>query len=291
MSGQQYIGRFAPSPTGQLHFGSLVAALGSYLEARQKNGLWQLRIDDLDQTRCIEGMDRDLLDTLSAFGFVWDGVISYQSEHSEHYAATLQQLSTMGLTYACQCSRKQIAQHGVSGLEGPIYPGTCRKLGLSDSSGRSIRLAVDQQMISFDDACYGTQTQQLDTSIGDFVVRRADGLFAYQLAVVVDDHLSQVNHVVRGSDLLNSTARQCYLCDLLGFPRPSYLHLPLVTDPMGRKLSKSDADHPIDRQNPMPALLDAWRHLGQNMWPTKPQNVDQFWRLAVADWNAHQIPR
>jgi glutamyl-Q tRNA(Asp) synthetase len=285
-----YRGRFAPSPTGPLHFGSLVSALASYLEARVHQGEWLLRIDDLDQTRQILGMDSAIMRTLEAFGFEWDGAVAYQSQLIPHYQAALKQLTSAGHTYACQCSRSQIKAVARHGIEGPVYPDTCRDLGLADSGHRAIRLKTDDTTIEFNDALFGPQRQKLHRDIGDFVIRRADGYFAYQLAVVVDDQLADVTHVVRGADLLASTERQIYLQRLLGYAQPHYLHVPLVTDAQGRKLSKSDSAHPVDEANPVASLLDAWHFLNQKAPPQDDGlSLPDFWQWATDHWTPQSM--
>lgn len=237
------VGRFAPSPTGPLHYGSLVAALGSWLFARSSGGEWLLRIDDLDRQRVIPGMTDDILMTLEILGFEWDGAPLWQSKRTEAYADALQTLAAKGVVYPCSCSRAEIAMiasapHGADEL---IYPGTCRAGISAGREARSLRVRVSGEEISFVDGVLGRISQQLPETCGDFVIRRADGLFAYHLATVVDDFDAGVNQVVRGADLVNSTARQIYLQALLGMPQPSYCHLPLVTDPSGAKLSKRDS--------------------------------------------------
>jgi len=238
------IGRFAPSPTGPLHFGSLVAAVGSYLFARSAGGRWLLRIDDLDRPRVIPGALDDILRTLEMLGFEWDGEPVRQSRRSEAYQEALTRLEASGVVYPCGCSRGEIARiasapHG-SGDE-LAYPGTCRSGLPAGREPRALRVRVPAEEISFRDAVCGTYRQSLAAVCGDFVVRRADGLFAYHLATVVDDAAVGVNQVVRGADLLFSTPRQIYLQRLLGFRQPDYCHLPLVTAPDGAKLSKRDS--------------------------------------------------
>lgn len=281
----KYHGRFAPSPTGPLHFGSLVAAMASYLDARAHHGEWLLRIDDLDRDRCVPGMDTKIIRTLDAFGFEWHGSIAYQSENTEAYKAALDRLQAQDRIFYCRCSRRQVAQAAkYTGLEGPIYPGTCRDLGLSDSAGLAARIRTQAVEIDFEDHLYGAQRQNLARDIGDFVVRRADGYFAYQLAVIVDDWLSGVNQVVRGADLLLSTARQIWMGELLGYARPEYLHIPLVIGPDGKKLSKTDQAHPVNPEDPLPALLDAWRFMRQVPPETDTLSLREFWPWATAQW-------
>jgi glutamyl-Q tRNA(Asp) synthetase len=266
------IGRFAPSPTGPLHLGSLVTALGSYLLAKQGGGQWLLRIEDLDTPRVIPGVADDMLRTLETLGFQWDGEVLWQSRRSQVYAAALDRLLQSGVAYPCGCSRAEIARIATAphpGEEGPVYPGLCRNGLPSGKSARSIRVRVADEPICFQDGLMGPVCQDLSTSGGDFVVKRADGLFAYHLAVVVDDAESGVNQIVRGADLLSSTPRQIHLQQLLGFPEPAYFHFPLVTDPDGTKLSKRDnavslaSSCNLEREGHL-LLFDSLRFLGQN---------------------------
>jgi glutamyl-Q tRNA(Asp) synthetase len=265
------VGRFAPSPTGPLHLGSLVAALGSWLFARSMGGLWLVRMDDLDSPRVVPGMADDILRTLGALGFAWDGEVVRQSERTQAYAAALEELERMGMAYPCGCTRSEIARictapHGRD--EEHRYPGLCRA-GLPPGKGpRAMRVKVTDEPVVFEDGIMGVVRENLGGSCGDFVVKRADGPFAYQLAVVVDDAEAGVNQVVRGSDLLHSTPRQIHLQRLLGCATPSYFHLPLVTGAHGGKLSKRDNAVSLatgrDLQREGGALLHAaLRFLGQ----------------------------
>lgn len=237
------VGRFAPSPTGPLHLGSLAAALGSWLFARSAGGQWLLRIDDLDTPRVVPGMADDIMKTLELLGLEWDGEPLWQSRRGGVYAEALAALEQKGAVYGCGCSRGDIARiatapHGIA--DELVYPGTCRQGIRENRAARSVRVRVPDREISFVDGIFGRVSQRLPEVCGDFVIKRADGLFAYHLATVVDDAGSGVNQVVRGADLLLSTPRQIFLQTLLGFARPSYFHLPLVIDPSGAKLSKRD---------------------------------------------------
>lgn len=237
------VGRFAPSPTGALHIGSLVAAVGSWLLAKSRGGQWLLRMDDLDTPRQTEGMADDIMRTLEDFGLCWDGEPSWQSRHRGAYEEAFRQLQQQGVVYPCGCSRKEIAQAASAPHPDDDtlpYPGTCRSGMREHAAIRSWRVLVNEEEICFEDLRRGRVCQKLSHHCGDIAVRRGDGEFAYQLAVVVDDHLTGVNQVVRGDDLLASTSRQIHLQRLLGLPQPDYCHLPLVTGPSGSKLSKRD---------------------------------------------------
>ncbi len=236
------VGRFAPSPTGALHTGSLVAAVGSYLMAKYDGGRWLLRLDDLDARRQVPGMADDIMRTLELFGLLWDGEVVHQSRHLGNYQHFFELLQQAGVVYPCGCSRKEIEQSASAPHpedEGIPYPGSCRSgMKATTSAVRSWRVRVTDEKICFSDLRRDRICQTLTTIPGDFILRRGDGEFAYQLAVVVDDYLAGVTQVVRGEDLLSSTPRQIYLQRLLGFPQPDYCHLPLVTGPDGTKLSK-----------------------------------------------------
>lgn len=288
-----YRGRFAPSPTGPLHFGSLVAAMASYLDARIHQGQWLVRIEDLDFDRNVQGADTAILHTLQRCGMQWDEDIVWQSERTPHYQAALQTLDAQ--VFPCSCSRKEIADSRLrAGLQDQqIYPGTCRHGLASGKPARSYRLRIpdgDDAVFAFEDRFLGKQSQNLATEVGDFVLKRADGFWAYQLAVVVDDALQGITHVVRGSDLLDSTARQIYLQKLLGFPTPTYLHLPVVLSTNGEKLSKQTGAVGFDRgENDLlkEALIPAAEFLGLRLSRT-PIDLADFWILACEGWT-HKI--
>jgi glutamyl-Q tRNA(Asp) synthetase len=283
-------GRFAPSPTGPLHFGSLVAAMASHLDARANRGEWLVRIEDVDQTRAVAGAADDILRTLEAFGFEWDGVVTYQSRRTELYRAALDELRRLGVAYDCACSRRDVASGGHAGAEGPIYSGRCRRGIAAGARARTVRVRTHDAPITFTDAVFGPQSQRLEAAVGDFVVRRADGYLAYQLAVVVDDADQAITQVVRGADLLSSTPRQIYLQQLLGLPTPAYAHLPLVLDAQGRKLSKRDRAHPVDPDDPLGALLAGWRFLNQPVEGDAPASPVEFWSFAAARWDIRRTP-
>ena len=260
-------GRFAPSPTGPLHFGSLVAAVGSYCLARHAGGKWLLRMEDLDTPRVVEGAADEILVTLERLGLCWDDAIVWQSRRTEAYVAALEALRQRGLVFGCACSRREIqvsAPH--PGEEGPVYPGTCRSGLRPGRTPRALRVRVPEEQVCFHDGVFGPQGQFLAQAVGDFVLRRADGPFAYQLAVVVDDAASGVTQVVRGADLLGSTPRQIYLHACLGNPVPAYVHLPLVTDARGEKISKRHGAIRVDRGEPGGRLIcQALDFLGQQV--------------------------
>lgn len=286
-----YRGRFAPSPTGPLHFGSLVAAVGSFLEARSRGGEWLVRMEDLDLPRTVHGAADDILRTLDAFGLRWDGEVMVQSARNEAYHAALAELERLGAVYPCACTRKEIADSAISGIDGPVYPGMCRA-GLPEGrSGRAMRVRTDLNPVGFDDVLQGCISQILETEVGDFVVRRADGLFAYQLAVVVDDTEQAITHVVRGADLLDSTPRQIYLQKLLSLPAPAYLHLPVAVNERGEKLSKQTLAPAVGRIKPVAQLCAVLAFLNQAPpEELKDADLDDFWKWAIAHWRADRLP-
>ncbi|SFP34668.1 glutamyl-Q tRNA(Asp) synthetase [Nitrosomonas cryotolerans] len=286
-----YRGRFAPSPTGPLHFGSLVAAVGSYLEAKHHDGEWLVRIEDLDTPRTVSGASSSILNVLEKLGMEWDGVVVYQSQRNKIYQNALASLERQGLIYSCQCSRKEIADSSIRGIGGLIYPGTCRNHSYALEQSSASRIQTTNDPISFKDRLQGLICQRLNSDIGDFVLRRADGIYAYQLAVVVDDAEQQITHVVRGSDLLGSTPRQIYLQQLLNYITPVYMHLPLVMSQTGEKLSKQTYAAPIDLINALSQLVAAARFLGQEP-PIEllKSDVSSFWQWAIKNWQSHKIP-
>ncbi|MEM7209448.1 MAG: tRNA glutamyl-Q(34) synthetase GluQRS [Pseudomonadota bacterium] len=277
-----YIGRFAPSPTGPLHFGSLVAAMGSYLEAKSQSGRWLLRIEDLDPPREVAGAGESIIRTLDALGFEWDGSITYQSQRTELYLHALDKFARDGATFRCACSRRQLAAQ-------QIYPGTCRYLNLREKS-TSIRLRVTGK-IDFVDSIQGNCSETLERECGDFVVRRRDGLFAYQLAVVVDDADQDITHVVRGADLLENTARQIFLQRQLAVSTPQYCHLPVAINKHGEKLSKQTFAPAIEKFSPPAALRSAWEFLGQTNIDASVVDTGEFWQRALALWDINRVPK
>ena len=287
----RYRGRFAPSPTGPLHFGSLVAAMGSYLEAKSCRGEWLVRIENIDSPREVTGAAKEILDTLEALGMEWDGEVVYQDQRHEAYQAALTMLEQRSMVYPCTCSRKEIADSGIIHREAGAYPGTCRA-GLSDyRNSASLRVRTHDDPIEFKDTLLGPVRQQLTSTTGDFVLRRADGIYTYQLAVVVDDAAQGITHVVRGSDLLDSTPRQIYLQHLLGYSTPTYMHLPLATNAQGEKLSKQTRAAAIDLSNPVAQLISALEFLGQNP-PAEmvESSLASLWQWSLANWSLQRIP-
>ena len=253
----KYRGRFAPSPTGPLHFGSLVAAVASYIDALEHEGDWIVRMEDVDLPRCAEGADLDILQTLDRFGLNWDGPVVYQSRRTELYRAALLELQRNGMAYPCACSRRDAGDG--------IYPGTCRTRVPEPGKPVAWRVRTDDVVISFDDRVLGHQQQNLASEVGDFVVLRADGWFAYQLAVVVDDAEQGITDIVRGADLLDSTPRQIWLQRLLGYPLPSYMHIPVVTNDAGEKLSKQTKAEALRPENTREDLVAALKFLGYDV--------------------------
>lgn len=286
-----YIGRFAPSPTGPLHIGSLVAAMASYLDAKTHYGQWLVRIEDVDGDRNVDGADQHILASLQRCGMRWDGEVTWQSRRTGLYEQALLRLGE--LVYPCGCSRKEIAdsQLSLTGRQAQalIYPGTCRQGLAPGKNARALRLKVPQSphcVIGFDDRWAGHVSQDLTDEAGDFVVKRADGFWAYQLAVVVDDGDQRVTDIVRGADLLDSTPRQIYLQQALGLPQPRYLHVPVVVNELGEKLSKQTGAMAFDNGAPaetllQQALLPAARFLGIDV---QADTIEGFWRAATPAW-------
>ena len=279
-----YVGRFAPTPSGYLHFGSLIAALASYLDARSVGGRWLLRMEDLDPPREMPGAQDAILRALEAYGFEWDGQMVRQSERLDAYNVVIDRLWQDGHAYACDCSRKQLQPFAGR------YPGVCRDAG-RDPKDAAIRLCVPDREYAFSDRVQGEFRQHLGREVGDFVIRRRDGLIAYQLAVVLDDAWQGVTDVVRGADLLDSTPRQLYVQQLLGLPHPRYLHVPLIIQPDGHKLGKRYRSPPLQPHEATPLLLRALRALGQ---PTPSELSDarptEVLTWAIPRWDAERIP-
>lgn len=278
-------GRFAPTPSGLLHFGSLVAAVASFADARANGGRWLLRMEDIDPPREVPGAKAAILETLTQYGFEWDGPVLYQSARHPAYHAVVERWLQQGLAYACTCSRKTLEPFG------GIYPGFCRDAGHAPE-GAAIRLRVPELTYAFDDRLQGRFEQHLGHEVGDFIIRRRDGLYAYQLAVVIDDGAQGVTDIVRGADLLDSTPRQLYLQELLGLPAPSYLHVPLLVQPDGNKLGKRYRSAPLNAEEARSQLLRALRTLGQapaaDLALAPPKDILAW---AAAHWDIATLPR
>lgn len=286
-----YIGRFAPSPSGPLHAGSLVAALASWLDARVQGGRWLLRIEDVDTPRTVPGAAEHIMGQLEALGLRWDGDILWQSRRGDTYQAAFDALAARGLIYGCGCTRREIADSALRGQTVPgadgerPYPGTCRHGLAPGRQARAWRLIVPPGQERFEDRWLGPQEQDVARAVGDIALKRADGLWAYQLAVVVDDGAQGITDVVRGADLLGSTARQRVLGRLLGLPPPRYLHVPLILDPAsGLKLSKQNGAPAIGADASLASLQAAWRALG--FMPLTANNTATFLREAMTRWAA-----
>jgi glutamyl-Q tRNA(Asp) synthetase len=266
--------------------------MASFLEARSKHGEWLVRIEDLDPAREIPGATSQILNTLTVLGMEWDGEVLYQSQREEAYKAAFAVLEKQHLLYPCICSRKEIADSSVIGVDGPVYSGICRDRSVLGECPGAWRVQTDNHLIEFADLLQSPIQQRLETDIGDFILRRADGIFAYQLAVAVDDAVQGITHIVRGADLLNSTPRQIYLQRLLGYPTPVYMHLPVAVDARGEKLSKQTCATAIDPSDPLIQLIMAMRFLGQ-MPPGEliEGDVASFWGWAIENWRPEMIPR
>jgi glutamyl-Q tRNA(Asp) synthetase len=285
-SGTRYIGRFAPSPTGPLHFGSLLAALASYLDAKANGGKWLLRVEDLDPPREPAGTAELILQQLQDLGMNWDDDVLYQSSRLDAYEAVMEKLQDMGLCYPCACTRPQIREMG------QVYDGSCRNRKAAPAKPYALRLKIDAIEISFEDLIQGHFAQHLQSEVGDFVIRRKDELFAYQLAVVVDDEFQNISHVVRGWDLLDSTPRQIYLQKVLNFHKLRYAHIPIIIDEQGQKLSKQAFAPSIETDRASDAIYEALRALGQlppqELQKERPESQLQW---AIESWDIQAIDK
>lgn len=291
-AGSPYVGRFAPSPTGKLHFGSLLAALASYLDAKHNQGRWLVRVEDLDPPREVPGAAADILHTLEAFQLYWDGEVRYQSQQHSAYQNCIEQLLSQGLAYYCDCSRREVALR--THTEDLRYDGFCRDRQArfeNQYADAAIRLKTTDTPICFNDLIQGSQQQRLLPESGDFVIRRRDHLYAYQLAVAWDDGDQGITHIVRGSDLLDSTPRQIYLQRLLGFSQPCYAHIPILLDEHGHKLSKQTQATALDPARPQQALYRALALLGQSPpFELDGAPCDELLQWAVAHWSLAAVP-
>lgn len=286
------VGRFAPSPSGPLHFGSLVTAVASYCDSKSRNGKWLLRIEDLDTPRVVKGATDNILKTLEAFGFEWDEGILYQSQRFEIYQQAIQELIAQGLVYACHCSKKSLLKHGTNtGPLGQIYPGICQQKNYPLNSSRLRLKTTISDSIKFTDRHFGTYSMNLKHQVGDILIKRIDGIYAYHLAVVIDDSFQQINEIVRGSDLLEVSCVHLYLNQLLGLPDASYLHLPLAKNNDGQKLSKQTGAIGLDIKKASQQIHAALTFLGQDT----PQelmhySVDELLIYAIQNWDSSCIP-
>ncbi len=279
-----YRGRFAPTPSGPLHFGSIIAALGSYLQAKSQNGTWLVRIEDIDTPRNQPGATTSILNTLERLGLYWDETVLIQSERLKIYEEILKQLNQQQLLYSCTCSR--------AWTKGTPYPGTCRNGIKSGNKATALRLRTTAESVSVNDQIQDTFSQTIETDVGDFILRRSDGIIAYHLAVVVDDHLQGITEIVRGSDLLDSTPRQIYLQRLLGYSTPEYSHLPIAANPDGSKISKQNHAPGVDAWNDATLLCRALEFLGQSPeGALQEARTDEILRWATAHWNPVNVPR
>jgi glutamyl-Q tRNA(Asp) synthetase len=286
-----YRGRFAPSPTGPLHFGSLVAAMASYADAHAASGQWLLRIEDVDVPRARTGAADAIIHALERLGFEWDGPVWRQADRAADYEHALDRLREQGLVYSCCCTRRERARDPVSRIGERVYPGVCAGGAPSHPMRKrqAIRVRVPASTVAFVDRLHGRIEQQLAADVGDFVLRRSDGLYAYQLAVVVDDAAQGVTDVVRGADLVASTPRQIFLQRVLGLPTPRYLHVPVACDRHGNKLSKHAGARALP-DAPLAALLAAWEFLNQQAPPDRPSSVQEFWAWAAMQWRVARVP-
>ncbi|HCC72706.1 MAG TPA: tRNA glutamyl-Q(34) synthetase GluQRS [Methylophilaceae bacterium] len=285
-----YIGRFAPSPTGPMHFGSLVTAVASYLDAKHHEGLWKVRMEDLDQPRVVKDSDKAIIDTLHQHGFQWDDEIIYQSHRIDIYENYISNLNQNENTYYCECSRKEIADSAITGIDGMIYPGTCRdkKLG---SLHHALRIKVEDVCIAFKDKIQGAIEQNILRDFGDFILKRSDGIYAYQLAVVIDDALQNINTILRGADLIDSTSRQIYLQEKLFLPPVNYSHIPVATFNQ-KKLSKENQSTPIEHSNIKDNLIACLKFLGQDFKVIEKENtLKNFWDTAIQLWDLSLVPK
>lgn len=282
MNPEAVTGRFAPSPTGDLHFGSLVSALGSYLAAKSRGGKWLIRVEDLDPPREVAGSAQRILQDLDKLGLHADAAVMYQSTRQAAYESAVAHLLKTGQAYYCGCSRKDLPASG-------IYPGTCRNGLATGKKARAIRFLIGDQICSFEDAVQGHISETMSVDSGDFIIKRADGLFAYHLASVVDDHKQNISQVVRGADLLDSTCRQICLQRALNFESPAYMHLPVVLSADGKKLSKRDQADPLRSMEPIECISKALRFLGQQV--PQAQSLPQLLGNAIEHWDESLIPR
>lgn len=279
-----YRGRFAPSPTGPLHAGSILAALASYLDAKANQGLWFVRMEDLDPPRESRAAAASILHTLEALGFYWDDTVVYQSQRQDAYREALAELEDRQMIYSCQCSRKTLTDYG------SVYTGTCRSLNVATQVSVALRCRISPRTITFTDRVQGNFFQHLEQDAGDFIVRRKEGLFAYQLAVVVDDAWQGITQIVRGIDLLDSTPRQIYLQELLGFVTPGYAHIPVLINAQGQKLGKQQYAQAVDTMRPGQVLFNALQRLQQQPEPALEELApEEILAWGISHWDIEKI--
>jgi glutamyl-Q tRNA(Asp) synthetase len=279
------VGRFAPTPSGDLHLGSLYTAAASYLDARAHGGRWLLRIEDLDRPRELAGAADRILRALEMFGFEWDGPVLHQRDRSEQYDAALRSLRERNLTFACCCSRLQLEDE-------QRYPGTCRSRTAVAGAPAATRLRIDPGYVSFEDRIQGVYRQEVSAAVGDIILKRRDQIFAYVLAVVVDDASQGVSHIVRGADLLDNTPRQIALQRLLGIAQPNYAHVPVLTEPDDSKLAKSRRSVQLSANSPLPQLLSIFSLLGLAPPDSlRSGAVAEVWRWAIDQWDLAYVPK
>ncbi len=290
---QLYIGRFAPSPTGPLHYGSLIAAVASYLQAKKNGGQWLIRIEDIDPPREVAGSANNILHTLEHYRFEWYGSPLYQSSRNETYHEKLTKLKEKNLIYACSCSRKQIDQIAKESVLGKRYPGSCRAKNLDiNNVAYNLRLRTSDEFIEFHDAVYGKQSLNILNDIGDIIIYRKHKLPTYALAVSVDDAYENITEVVRGSDLLTFTSLQIFICKLLGSAIPKFLHIPIIIDEHGHKLSKQSNAEPLSINNCNVTLVKALLDLGQKPpHDLAAENLEDIWDWAIQHWDTVKIPK
>ena len=281
-----YIGRFAPSPTGSLHLGSLLAAMASYCDAIKHTGQWLVRIEDLDPPREIPGASHKIIKTLDNLGFVFNNKIVFQSQRHQHYDAAIKKLEATSSIYYCTCSRTELKNQN-------IHNHTCRNIHKKSQQNlpHSIKIRVPIKNITFNDKIQGLYSKNLLEDCGDFVIKRKDELYSYQLAVVVDDHYQNITHIVRGIDLINSTPWQIYLNSLLNFKQPSYSHIPILVNSQEQKLSKQTFAEEIDKYEPLDVLIKAYRFLNQEPYAQKPKTINEFWNHAINHWDINKIAK
>ena len=285
-----YIGRFAPTPSGPLHFGSIITALASYLDAKNNNGLWKIRIDDVDSPRVMKGAELSILNTLENLGLFWDGEISRQSENIKEYKKILEILNKKNLTYNCECSRKQITISNPSAVDEPIYNNHCRNKQNQSSNKSAVRLISNYELTNFIDKTQGSQSHNINNPIGDFIIKRSDQLYAYQLAVVIDDELQSITNVVRGTDLLSSTIRQKYINNILNFSEKIYMHIPIAKI-NNQKLSKGNGDK-LNTNNLSLILIESLKFLKQKIQKgIEDASPREILKYAVKNWDATPLQK